>query len=112
MLNYTPSTSFILLTFLIGLSEQTDKVGTIQPYQDHVYLYTYMFFWFFLIEISLVIIIHYKHTSLYWANHSFINFCIVVGTLINNIMFYKKMDNWQQFELFFYEGLILILEII
>ena len=50
-----------------------------QLYGHSVYLILYLFFWCFLIDISLAIMMHFKHTKYYIANHSFINICIVIG---------------------------------
>lgn len=59
-------------------------------YSNLTYLLIYTFLWNFLIEISLMIIFHFKQSKSYISNHSFINLCIIITQLINNIFLFKN----------------------
>lgn len=83
-------TIFILLTLTsTAYSHQFALYGSdgadLEPFFNSLtYLVVYAFLWNFLIEVSLIIVLHFKQTPAYIANHSFINLCIVTGQLINN----------------------------
>lgn len=102
----------LLLLFLFSSINTLQLGQTNEDYDNLLYLITYLFFWFFLIDISLIIIIHYKNSSYYLANHSFINFCILIGMFINNFVFLRKLKSWENYELLPLEIIIFVLEIL
>lgn len=81
-------------------------------YSNLTYLCIYAFLWNFLIEISLIIIFHYKQYGSYVANHSFINVCIIVTQLINNIFLLKDHPINMENDYLIYAGSLLGLEIL
>ena len=59
-------------------------------FSDSTYVFLYLFFFNFLVEISLIIVVSFKQSSIYVANHSFINFSIIIGQFLNDLLFYLK----------------------
>jgi hypothetical protein len=58
-----------------------------------VYLGVYTFCWAFLIEISLIIILHFKQNEFYVSEHAAINLMIVIGQSCNTL-FLLRRTNW------------------
>lgn len=67
-----------------------DEAASKKMYSVLTFLILSFFFWHFLIEISLVIVKNYKQSSTYIANHSFINFCTIVGFNIYLVFFIRR----------------------
>lgn len=73
-------------------------------YEDSLYIFVYIFLWNFLIEISLIIIFHFKQSKDYKENHLFINLSIIVIQIMNNIFLIKSknlsiFENYIQIEI-------------
>jgi hypothetical protein len=86
--------NLIYFIFLFAGTQSLMFGAPSEDYDNSLYVFTYIFFWAILIDISLVIIIHYKQSSYYLANHSFINLCIIIGMAINNLLFLRKLPDW------------------
>lgn len=74
-------------------------------YEDNLYIFIYIFLWNFLIEISLIIILHFKQSRDYKENHLFINLGVIICQIFNNLFLWQKKDlsifeNFLQIEMF------------
>lgn len=85
---------FIIASLYKSLKSELGDLGDPNKdkdfYSDYKYMIVYLCAWCLLIEVSIIIILHFKQTSSYVANHSFINLMIVIGQLVNNILFHKR----------------------
>lgn len=90
---YTIFLFFIIASLYKSLNTEIADSGDPDDklfYYDHIYMIVYLCTWCLLIEVSIIIIMHFKQTSSYVANHSFINLMIIIGQLVNNILFHKR----------------------
>ena len=117
MLTSIKNLSWMLLTLLLLTSKTLSyQFLFLEPadedleyfYSDTKYLVIYVFLWNFLIEISIIIVMHFKQTPDYVANHSFINFCIIIGQFVNNCLMVKTYGYRQPF--FILEGVLTCME--
>lgn len=91
---------------LYEFNEETEDLF----FTNITYLIIYGFLWNFLIEISLIVILHFKQTAAYVANHSFINICIVIFQLVNNLVMDKNFGYNNPF--FIVEAILFAMEMI
>ena len=100
MKNKSFNSIFVLTTIALLLSEtkaffiteayKEVHVRDNEFFNDSTYLLFYLFLWNFIIEISLIIVFHFKQSRAYVANHSFINICIITSQIINNFFLFRK----------------------
>lgn len=81
-------------------------------FKNSAYIITYAILWCLAFEISLVIVIHFKQNNFYETEHAFINFLVVVGHIVNNVLLLRanKYDFGNKFIVV--ELLVMILLII
>lgn len=73
---------------VLNYSELIDD--TPEFFSSTQYLLTYIFFWNFIFEVSLGVVIHFKHHPNFITEHAVLNMFAVFGQLVNNLFFFYE----------------------